>query len=114
MSTLRGVVGTMYQAYIYKTLYRDVSRFLKRTLSDIDLDLDKKALLNKVGLTPYTPVKKTIGGLSFFLLGAAIGTAIGVVMAPKPGVELRQEVKEKAMDLLGRTNEAPIDRRVHA
>ncbi|HXN40886.1 MAG TPA: hypothetical protein VN918_03795, partial [Myxococcaceae bacterium] len=72
MGTFKSVMGTLYKAYIYKTLYRDGSRFLKRTFDDIDLDLDKKALLHKVGLTPYTPIKKTIGGLSFFLLGAAI------------------------------------------
>ena len=114
MGTFRSVMGTVYKAYIYKTLYRDVSRFLKKTFDDIDLDLDKKALLHKVGLAPYTPVKRTIGGFSLFLLGAAIGTAIGVVMAPKPGVELRHEVKEKAMDLLGRSNETPTERRVQA
>lgn len=114
MGTFRSVMGTMYKAYIYKTLYRDVSRFLKRTFDDIDLDLDKKALLHKVGLAPYSPVKKTIGGLSFFLLGAVIGTALGAMLAPKPGVELRQEVKEKAMDLLGRSVETPTERRVQA
>jgi len=114
MATFRSVTGTIYKAYIYKTLYRDASRFLKRTFDDIDLDLDKKALLRKVGLTPYSPVKRTIGGLSFFLLGAAIGAGLGAVLAPKPGVELRHEVKEKAMDLLGRSNETPIERRVQA
>src|SRR6266849_140223 len=114
MATFRSVMSTMYKAYIYKTMYGDVSRFLKRTLKDIDLDLDKKSLLHKVGLAPYTPVKRTIGRFSIFLVGAAIGTAIGVVMAPKPGVALRHEVKEKALDLLGRSVDTPMERRVQA
>ena len=116
MGTFGSVLSTMYKAYIYKTLVKDASRFVKKTMSNIDLDWDKESLLNRVGLTTYTPVKKTIGGLSFLLLGAAIGTAIGVILAPKPGVELRQEVKEKALDLIGRANETTpmLERRVQA
>ena len=115
MSTFGNVMGTMYKAYVYKTLLSDVSRFVRRTFDDFDFD--KESLLNRVGLSTHTPVRNAIGGASCLLLGAAIGTAIGLALAPKPGVELRAEVKEKARDLLRRaeeTAEETIERRVHA
>ncbi len=112
MGTFGNVIGTMYKAYLYKTLFGDVSRFLRRVVDDIDFD--KESLLNRVGLTTYTPMRNTLGGLSFFVLGAAVGTAVGLALAPKPGAELRADVKEKAMDLIGRSAETLEERRVQA
>ena len=112
MNTLGNVLSTVYKAYFYKTLFRDVSRFARKAFDDFDFD--KESLLNRVGLTTYAPVKSTVGGLSSFILGAAVGTAIGLALAPKPGAELRAEVKEKAMDLIGRSNEALREQRAQA
>ncbi len=101
MDNLGNVIGTMYKAYVYKTLFKDASRFLRKTFGDIEFD--KESLLNRIGLTTYEPIKSTIGGLSFFLLGAAVGAAIGLAVAPKPGAELRADVKERALDFIGRS-----------
>jgi hypothetical protein len=111
MGTFGNVISTLYRAYVYKTLFRDVSRFFSRTVGDVDFD--KESLLNRVGLTTYSPVKSTIGDISFFLIGAALGTAVGLALAPKSGAELRAEVKERALDLIGRA-EQPIEKRAHA
>ena len=111
MGNFGNVMGTMYKAYVYKTLLTDVSRFVRRTFDDFDFD--KESLLNRVGLTTYSPVRSTIGGISWFVAGAAIGAAVGLALAPKPGAELRADVKEKARDLLGRGEEA-IERRAQA
>jgi hypothetical protein len=111
MGTFGNVMGTMYKAYVYKTLLSDVSRVVRRMFDGFDFDRD--SLLNKVGLRTYSPVRSTIGGISYFLVGAAIGTAVGLALAPKSGAELRADVKEKALDLLGRGEEA-IERRAQA
>ena len=74
----------------------------------------KESLLNRIGLSSYTPVRSTIGGLSFLVVGAAVGTAIGVALARKPAAEVRAKVKEKAMDLIGRSGERLQERRAQA
>jgi hypothetical protein len=112
MGTFGNVISTIYKAYFYKTLIRDVSRFARKAFDDVEFD--KESLLNRIGLSTYTPVRSTIGGLSFFVVGAAVGTAIGLALAPKPGAELRAEVKEKAMDLIGRSGEGLLERRAQA
>lgn len=112
MSTLGNVISTIYKAYFYKTLLRDVSRFARKAFDNVDFD--RESLLNRVGLTTYTPVRSTVGDLSFFLLGAAVGTGIGLALAPKAGAQLRAEVKERAMDLIGRSGEALQEQRARA
>ena len=112
MGTFGNVISTMYKAYFYKTLLRDVSRFARKAFDDVDFD--KESLLNRIGLRTYTPARSAIGGLSFFVVGAAVGAAIGLALAPKPGAELRADVKEKAMDLIGRSAESVPQRRAQA
>jgi hypothetical protein len=112
MGTFGNVTGTLYKAHVYRTLFGDLSRFLRRTMDE--MDFDKESLLNRVGLTTYTPVKRTVGAISFFLLGAAVGAAIGLALAPKPGAELRADVKERALDLFGHAEEMPPEHRVQA
>ena len=41
--------------------------------------------------------KDTISGLAIgFILGAAVGLAVGILYAPRPGEETRELLKEKA------------------
>jgi gas vesicle protein len=37
--------------------------------------------------------------ISLFLLGGIVGAAVGLALAPKPGAELRSQVKDKALNL---------------
>jgi len=87
------------KSYLYTNLARDAVRLWSR-LSDMDLvDLDKETLLRKVGLAPYAPARRTAGDITFFLLGGLVGVAVGLALAPKPGAELRSEVRDRAMNL---------------
>jgi hypothetical protein len=95
-----GIVNSLYKTYVYKTLYRDLSKFVNRNLKDIDFD--REYWLHKVGLTPYRPTKAAFGGMSLFVLGAIAGGVAGLLFAPKRGMELRTEVKDRARTLINR------------
>ena len=45
------------------------------------------------------------GGVGKFVLGAALGGALGVLFAPKKGSETRQELKEKIDELMNKAKE---------
>jgi gas vesicle protein len=44
-------------------------------------------------------------------LGAIIGAAAGLLFAPKPGSELRQDIGDKFKELKGKTNEWVAEQR---
>jgi len=108
MGTLGSWIGNAYKAYVLKNLIQDVSKFVGRTVRNIDFD--KEAWLNRAGLTTYSPVRDTLGGLSLFVVGLIAGGALGLALAPKPGAELRREVKDRAMDLINRGTEITENR----
>ena len=93
------IVDGFTRSYLYTNLARDAVKLWNR-LGDLDLgDFDKEALLRKLGVVSYSPARRTAGDLTFFLLGGIVGAAIGLALAPKPGAELRSEVKDRAMNL---------------
>ncbi len=93
------ILGGFAKSYLYTNLARDAVKLWNR-LGDIDLlDIDKEALLRKVGVVPYTPASRTASDITLFLLGGIVGAVVGLALAPKPGVELRNEVKDRAMGL---------------
>jgi hypothetical protein len=89
---------TLFKAYVYKNMFSDLAKFVRRSAKRVDFDAD--SWLHRVGLTTYRPVRVTISGTALLLLGAAAGVAVGLALAPKPGSEFRAEVKEKAQDML--------------
>jgi len=91
-------MDNLIKAYVYKNMFSDISKFARKTLKNVDFDHQK--LLRRVGLSRYAPVKSTMGGFSLFLIGAVIGAAAGLALAPKTGAQLRADVKEKALDVL--------------
>jgi len=94
---LSDIVGGFTKTYLYSNLARDVVKLWNR----MDFpDLDKETLLRKVGVVPYEPGRRTAGDISFFLFGALVGAVLGLALAPKPGAELRSEVKDRALGLL--------------
>jgi hypothetical protein len=87
------------KTYLYTNLARDGARLWNR-LGGADLmDIDKESLLHRVGLTPYAPGRRTAGDITFFLLGGIVGVVVGLALAPKPGLELRNEVRDRAKHL---------------
>ena len=91
-------MDTLFKAYVYKNMFSDLSKFARKTLRNVDFDRER--LLRRVGLSRYSPVKSTAGGFSLFLIGAVVGAAAGLALAPKTGAQLRADVKEKALDVL--------------
>lgn len=96
---LNSIFATIYRSYVLKNLFKDVSSFVKDNLEDIEWDKDY--WLHKVGLTTYKPAKAGFGSLSLFLVGVAAGGVAALAFAPRPGIEFREQVKDKAMNLVG-------------
>ena len=94
------LINAIEKSYLYKNLFRDVSKFVRENLSDVELD--KSYWLHKAGLSKYSPVKSTFGGISVLALGIVAGGLLGLALAPKRGADLRSEVKDKAMNFLNK------------
>jgi len=92
------MMDTNFKAYVYKNMLRDLSKFVSKNWGKIDFDRDE--WLRRVGLSSYSPVKDTIANISLLLAGAAAGVVIGLALAPKPGAQLRAQVKDRALDVL--------------
>ena len=93
------IVGGFTKSYLYTNLARDGVKLWNR-LGDLELlDFDKERLLRKVGVVPYSPGSRTASDITLFLLGGLVGAVIGLALAPKPGVELRQDVRQRALNL---------------
>jgi len=90
------------KGYLYTHLARDGARLFRRFGPELDLDLDTDGLLRRVGMSRYAPGKRILGDLGFLLLGAAVGAAVALALAPKPGSELRAEVRHRARDVFER------------
>jgi hypothetical protein len=60
-------------------------------------------LFDAIGLSVRRPIgARAVGGLGMLALGALVGAGIGVLMAPAPGVEMRQRAKNGIDDLRNR------------
>jgi hypothetical protein len=110
------IAGGFTKSYLYTNLARDGVKLWNR-LSDMELgDLNKERLLRKIGVVPYTPGSRTASDITLFLLGGIVGALVGLALAPKSGVELRSQVKDKAMNLFDQVkNKAQdVEQRVSA
>ena len=93
------IVAGFTKSYLYTNLARDGVRLWNR-LGDLELgDLDKRRLLRRIGVAPYHPGTRTASDITLSLLGGIVGAVVGLALAPKPGVELRSQVKDKALNL---------------
>ncbi len=118
--TLGKTIGKLYKSYLFTVVAKDLKK-----LADVDfqkqwrkarraasnVEFNKKYWLHKAGLTPYRPVRNTMGSGLLFMLGAAIGTVAGMALAPASGQELRKKLKAKApmfREEMGRT-QAPAE-----
>jgi len=114
------IVGGLTKGYLYTHLARDGAKLWRRYGPDLDLDLDTDALLRRVGMSRQAPGKRVLGDVGFLLLGAAVGAVVALALAPKPGSELRADVRGRTRELLERARnglqrvDAPAERHTHA
>jgi hypothetical protein len=87
------------KSYLYTNLARDGYRLWNR-YTPLDIDLDKRSLLRRVGVVPYEPGRRTASDLTLLIIGGIVGAAIALALAPKRGAELRNDVRDRAMNLL--------------
>jgi hypothetical protein len=67
------IVGGFTKSYLITSLARDAVKLWNR-LGDLDLrDVDKEALLRKLGVVPTARRGGTAGDITFFLLGGIVG-----------------------------------------
>lgn len=92
------MLGQIYKGYIYKNLIKEAAGFVRDNVQD--LDLDKRALLRRVGLKPVSPARSFFGGFSLFIAGGVLGAVAGILLAPKAGSETIAEVKDRAMNFV--------------
>lgn len=96
----------VYDSYLYTTVARELGR-----LADLDLrsglrnlashmEVDRRMWLRKVGLQPYAPMRASFGTGMLLLVGAVLGAAAGLALAPMPGADLRKGVRHRANRLV--------------
>jgi hypothetical protein len=90
--------SNLYRRWLAQKFMNDIPRFAKDKWEDFEPD----DVLRLVGLTTYKPVKAGIGSLGVFVIGAAVGSVVALLLAPTPGTELRTTVKDKAMGYLNK------------
>ena len=92
--------SSLYRKWLAQKFLNDIPKFAKDKWDDFDAD----EVLHPLGLSTYKPVKSSIGSLGVFIIGAAVGSVVALLLAPKPGAELRTDVKDKAMGYLNKQN----------
>lgn len=95
----------LYRHYVAHQLLDQIPEYAelagKRARKSWD-KFDPDDALRYVGLRTYKPVRAGLGGLGAFLLGAAAGSVVALLLAPRPGTELRTTVKDKAMGYINK------------
>jgi len=94
------VKSNLYRKWLAEKFINDIPRVAKDKWDDFEAD----DMLRYVGLTTAKPVRSTFGGLGAFVIGAAVGSIVALMLAPTPGSDLRTQVKDKAMGYLNKQN----------
>jgi hypothetical protein len=98
-----------------KEARRHYPRHVRRLSRIANRELDRERLLRRLGLASYTPGwQRALGGFGVFIVGAVIGSGLALAFSPKSGQKLREEVKAKTKDLLGRVEVQPPSVQVRA
>lgn len=67
-------------------------RNLKKRLPDVDKD----DLLDLIGLEVHRSTgERLVSSLAIFGAGVLVGVGVGLMLAPKPGRELREDLRER-------------------
>ncbi len=92
--------SSLYRKWLGKKFLNDLPRFARDKWEDFEPD----DALRYIGLTTYKPTRFSVSGIGIFVIGAAVGGVVALMMAPKRGSELRTEVKDRAMNYLHKQN----------
>ena len=92
--------SNLYRKWLAQKFIHDIPRVAKDKWDDFEAD----DVLRYIGLTTAKPAQTTFGTLGAFVIGAAVGSIVALMLAPTPGVELRTQVKDKAMGYLNKQN----------
>ena len=107
------IVGGFTKSYLYTSLARDGVKLWNR-LGDLDLpEFDKERLMRRVGVTSYSPGSRAASDIGLFILGGIVGALVGLALAPKRGVELRNDVRDRAMNLYDQVKHKAQDQLKH-
>jgi hypothetical protein len=77
-------------------------------------DLDKEDILGAMGLqTKSSTASWVLGTLGLFGLGMVIGAGVALMLAPKPGIELRRDLEGRLRNVRERvTGNGQLDTNV--
>jgi hypothetical protein len=96
-------IGLMAKSDIYRRLMaRKLMNDLPRLARNSWESFDPDDALHRIGLTTYKPGKAGLGGIGVFVLGAVCGGIAALLLAPKPGSEIRSTVKDRAMGYINK------------
>jgi hypothetical protein len=125
MATQSKLMKSVLKGYLYQHAARDAQKLLSRaqdvdferlarrlelkklvkSARNLDLDFDRERLLHRIGLAPHRPGQHAAAGIGLFAIGLLAGGACALALAPKKGEELREDVKLRAKNLMGRAQE---------
>ena len=100
MNRMSMLMKGVTKSYLYSHLARDVARFVRRNLNDVEID--RGYWMRRMGLAPRRP----LNGALFLIAGAIAGAGAALALAPKPGHQLRHEVRDRAMTWFNRAEES--------
>jgi len=92
------VKSDLYRRYLARKLFKELPRYARTQWNDFDPD----DALHRVGLTTYRPARSSFAGIGAFVIGCAVGGIAALLLTPKTGPEMRTDVKDKAIDYLGK------------
>ena len=87
--------------------WSDVSDLSWKDLKKTMKGMDRDDVLHRLGLEEHTPMSDFFSGLGLFALGVLIGAGLGVMFAPKPGAEIRNQLTDTIKHRTGRGEELP-------
>lgn len=92
--------SSLYRKWLAQKVLNDIPKIAKDRWEGFEPD----DVLHPLGLSTYKPAKAGLGTIGVFIIGAAVGSVVALLMAPSPGAELRTQVKDKAMGYLNKQN----------
>lgn len=88
--------GALYREWLQHKLLEDLPEYASDKWKAFDAD----DVLMPLGLQKRTTA--TAGGAGAFFLGALVGGVVALMLAPKPGSELRTTVRDRAMNYINK------------